>query len=50
MPRLSVADCEALLRVIEERPVPSSDALRAAARLRQRLEQAIRSEVNSGPP
>ena len=48
MPRLSVADCEALLRVLEECPVPSSNALRAAARLRQRLEQTIRSGVSPG--
>ena len=47
MPRLSVADCEALLRALEEHPVPSPHALRAAARLRQRLEQAMAREVTS---
>jgi len=40
MPRLSVGDCEVLLRAIEERPTLSSGALRAARRLRERLEQA----------
>lgn len=49
MPRLSVADCEALLRALEERLVPSSHALRAAARLRQRFEQAMVSKATSGP-
>ena len=37
LPRLNVADCEALRRALEERPVPSSHALPAAARLRQWL-------------
>ncbi len=49
MPRLSVAYCEALLRALEERLVPSSHALRAAARLRQRFEQAMVSKATSGP-
>ncbi len=49
MPRLSVADCEALLRVIEAHQMPTSDSLRVAARLRRRLEQAVRSEASSGP-
>lgn len=49
MPRLSVPDCEALLRALEERPVPNSHALRAAARLRQRLEQAMASKATSDP-
>ena len=46
MPQLSSSDCETLLRVLEEHPVPSSDALRAAARLRQHLEQAVASKAS----
>lgn len=49
MPRLSVTDCEVLLRLIEERPVSSSDALRATGRLRQRLQQAGRGEMSAEP-
>lgn len=49
MPRLSVADCKALLSAIEGRSVQRSSALRAAARLRQRLEQAVQGEVSSDP-
>ncbi len=49
MPRLSVADCKAILRALEERPAPSSYAQRAAARLRLRLEQAAKSKASSGP-
>ncbi len=49
MPRLSVADCEALLEALEERLVRSSRALRPAARLRQRFEQAMVSKATSGP-
>ena len=49
MPRLSVADCEALLRVIDEHPVASPHALQAAGRLRRRLAQAIRGESGAGP-
>lgn len=40
MPRLSIADCEALVRALDEQPVMSLHARRAAARLRQRLEEA----------
>ena len=49
MPRLSVADCKALLQVLEEHPVPSSYARRAAARLRQDLEQATVSKASANP-
>ena len=49
MPRLSVADCETILKALEERPVPSLPTLRAAARLRQRLEQALVSKATSDP-
>lgn len=48
MPRLSVDDCETLLRALEERPLPSSQAIRAATRLRQRLEQAKTGGARSG--
>ncbi len=47
MPRLSVADCETLLRVLEEERTPNADTLRAAVRLRQRLEQAKASKATS---
>ncbi|MEL6345835.1 MAG: DUF1636 domain-containing protein [Myxococcota bacterium] len=40
MPRLSIADCEALLRIIEERPSQRPSDLRVMTRLRQRVEQA----------
>jgi len=49
MPRLSVADCEALLCALEENPVQSSNVLRAAGRLRQRLEQSMASSATSTP-
>lgn len=49
MPRLSVADCEALLCALEENPVQSSNVLRAAGRLRQRLEQSMASSATSKP-
>ena len=49
MPRLSIADSKALLRALEERGTPSSHALRAAARLRQRLEQAPLRSATSAP-
>ncbi|MEO1272021.1 MAG: DUF1636 domain-containing protein [Myxococcota bacterium] len=40
MPRLSVADCEALLRMSEEGPSQRPNDLRAVARLRQCLKEA----------
>lgn len=49
MPRLSVDDCEILLRALEERPLPSSQAVRAVTRLRQRLEQTKAGGAGSGP-
>ena len=49
MPRLSLAGCEALLRVIDESLSPSPLAVRAAAQLRQRVEPARAREVTSAP-
>ncbi len=47
MPRLSIADCEAIVRALDEHSTQGLHALRAAARLRQRLEQAYVSKATS---
>jgi len=49
MPRVSVADCEALLRMIEASPAQSPRDSRVVTRLRQRIEQASQSPPASTP-
>ncbi len=45
MPGISIADCDALLRSLEQVPIEGADAQHAAARLREHLEQ---TQANAG--